>query len=501
MNKQKKKDLIIISFVIFIPLLFSTYFATEDVNKEVKKSELGILLNKAHSAYNTNNFDRAINESTEVLNNISSDEFPEQYVEAQMIIGDSYYSLSHYGNYELNHKKSFEAYEKALDIYNNGPKAIKNDVTTSHISDTYRDMGVEYQSMGNYSEAIMAYDKAIEVNPQNAEVWYNKGTSLDSLGKYEEAVEAYEKSNKIEPQKLVAKFSAIPTSGYAPLTVQFTDLSTGNPLYKWWNFGDVTGTGSDINPINHTYFKAGKYKVYLQVSKLVGDNTSEYKYITVNETFYKFDSNNGNDGKSPWGIPLSSLPSYETYHLPAEEGYIVVQNQYDFIDETTSNYSDSDPTDGNGFYISILSPDKGNWNWNGSYTLDEEDTTKGLIPGSQDNVGTIGKDGEKNMPSGRGMKVRIYSPYTKVTVIAVVGDNGPTPWTGCQFGASNKVFKALGLPDSYNGFSKENPNPGYSSNTSDPTKYPVIKYADNPYWVEVSWADQSLPTGLLTSSN
>ncbi|WP_410510111.1 PKD domain-containing protein [Methanosarcina hadiensis] len=305
--------------------------------------------------------------------------------------------------------------------------------------------------------------------------------------------------NVSEPILPIANFSVTPTSGYAPMDVIFTDNSI-NSIYKWWNFGDGIGTGSSVNPINHTYFKAGKYKVYLKVTNAVGNNTSGPTCITVNEIFYAFDPNNGNDGKSPWGESLSSLPSYETYHLPAKEGYIIVENQYDFIDDTTSNYSDSDPTDGNGFYISILSPDKGHWSCNGSYTP-EEDSTKGLIPGSQDNVGIIGKDGGKNMPSGKGTKLRVYSPYTRTTVIAVVGGNGPAPYTGCQFGASNKVFKALGLPDSYNGSSKENPNPGYASNKSDPEKYPVIRYADNPYWVEVSWADQSLPAGPLKLGN
>jgi PKD repeat protein/uncharacterized caspase-like protein len=302
-----------------------------------------------------------------------------------------------------------------------------------------------------------------------------------------------------EPMRPFANFSVTPTSGNAPLEVTFTDNSTNplykSPLYKWWNFGDGTGTGSSANTINHTYFNAGKYKVYLKVTNAVGNNTSEPMCITVNKNFYTFDPNNGDDGKSLWGISISSLPSYKTYHLPAKEGYIVVQNQYDFIDETTSNYLYPDPTDGNGFYISTLSPDKGHWSWSGSYTPYEEDSTKGLIPGSQDHVSN------KSMPSGKGSKVRIYSPYTKMNVIAVVGESGPAPRTGCQFGASNKVFKALGLPDSYNGSSKENPNPGYGSNTSDPAKYPVIKYADTPYWVEVTWADQSLPAGPLTSSN
>jgi tetratricopeptide (TPR) repeat protein len=33
-------------------------------------------------------------------------------------------------------------------------------------------------SLGKYSEAIAAYDKALEINPNYEEIWYNKGNAL-----------------------------------------------------------------------------------------------------------------------------------------------------------------------------------------------------------------------------------------------------------------------------------------------------------------------------------
>jgi tetratricopeptide (TPR) repeat protein len=32
-----------------------------------------------------------------------------------------------------------------------------------------------------FDEAIKAYDKAIEINPQNSGAWFNKGYDLDNL--------------------------------------------------------------------------------------------------------------------------------------------------------------------------------------------------------------------------------------------------------------------------------------------------------------------------------
>jgi hypothetical protein len=52
----------------------------------------------------------------------------------------------------------------------------------------------------NYEEAIKAYDKAIEINPQDSDTWYNKGLCLAHLGKYNEAVEALDKAIEIDPQ-------------------------------------------------------------------------------------------------------------------------------------------------------------------------------------------------------------------------------------------------------------------------------------------------------------
>ena len=62
---------------------------------------------------------------------------------------------------------------------------------------------------------------------------------------------------------LVADFSGNPTTGTAPVTVQFTDLSTGQHTQWSWIFGDG-GTSTLQNP-NHTY-ASGKFTVSLTVS-------------------------------------------------------------------------------------------------------------------------------------------------------------------------------------------------------------------------------------------
>jgi tetratricopeptide (TPR) repeat protein len=49
-------------------------------------------------------------------------------------------------------------------------------------------------------EAIKAFDKTIEINPQNSDAWYNKAVILNKLSKSAEAINAYEKAIEINPQ-------------------------------------------------------------------------------------------------------------------------------------------------------------------------------------------------------------------------------------------------------------------------------------------------------------
>ncbi|MDD2472567.1 MAG: DUF6345 domain-containing protein [Methanoculleus sp.] len=77
----------------------------------------------------------------------------------------------------------------------------------------------------------------------------------------------------------IADFTASPTSGAAPLTVQFTDMSTGSPTSWAWDFGD-TGTSTDQHP-THIYSSAGTYTVTLNVSNAYGCNISAQPLITV----------------------------------------------------------------------------------------------------------------------------------------------------------------------------------------------------------------------------
>jgi PKD repeat protein len=82
------------------------------------------------------------------------------------------------------------------------------------------------------------------------------------------------------PEPPVANFSGSPTTGTAPLTVAFTDNSTGAPTTWAWTFGDG-GASTTRNP-SHVYVAAGTYSVTLTATNALGSDTvTKTNYITV----------------------------------------------------------------------------------------------------------------------------------------------------------------------------------------------------------------------------
>jgi PKD repeat protein len=92
------------------------------------------------------------------------------------------------------------------------------------------------------------------------------------------------------PKVPVARFTSSVTSGTAPLTVAYSDTSTGEPKSWSWIFGDGA-TSTQQNP-THTYTDEGNYQVTLTVSNDAGSNmaskdlavTDAQPHVTPTET-------------------------------------------------------------------------------------------------------------------------------------------------------------------------------------------------------------------------
>lgn len=78
---------------------------------------------------------------------------------------------------------------------------------------------------------------------------------------------------------VVAGFTANVTEGEAPLTVQFTEQSTGFATAWRWNFGDNTSS-TERNPI-HTFSAEGTYDVTLYAERTTDPHSADEKTIDI----------------------------------------------------------------------------------------------------------------------------------------------------------------------------------------------------------------------------
>jgi PKD repeat protein len=86
-------------------------------------------------------------------------------------------------------------------------------------------------------------------------------------------------------EPVIANFSGTPTSGSAPLSVDFTNLSMGDYDICNWDFGDGA-ISSDCDDPSHVYSESGVYTVTLIVSGLGGVDTQiRNDYIQVVEEY------------------------------------------------------------------------------------------------------------------------------------------------------------------------------------------------------------------------
>ncbi len=113
----------------------------------------------------------------------------------------------------------------------------------------------------------------------------------------------------LKKESLLADFSASPTQGVGPLTVNFNDLSSGGDVASWqWDFGDGEGS-TEQNPA-HTYAKAGLFTVSLTATGPLGSNTGTkaglIKVVAPEAPLSDFSVNSAS-GFSPFIVKFSDL--------------------------------------------------------------------------------------------------------------------------------------------------------------------------------------------------
>jgi tetratricopeptide (TPR) repeat protein len=101
-------------------------------------------------------------------------------------------------------------------------------------AEDWLDEGIRLCAMGifdkaMFDEAIKAFDKAIEINPQYEKAWTGKGTAFALLRDYDDAIRAYDKAIEIDPQSTMAwenkLFRHFHNAGYILIFWKHCDLA------------------------------------------------------------------------------------------------------------------------------------------------------------------------------------------------------------------------------------------------------------------------------------
>src|SRR5262249_5944954 len=133
-------------------------------------------------------------------------------------------------------------------------------------------------------------------------------SSADDAMAVDDLVISFSLSNP--PPPVVAGFAASPTNGVAPLTVVFTNLSTGATNYSW-AFGDGN-LSTNTNPAN-TYTNPGLFSVSLTAIGPVGTNAlTRTNYILVLAPVVANFADSPTNGVAPLTVVFTNLSTGAT---------------------------------------------------------------------------------------------------------------------------------------------------------------------------------------------
>jgi tetratricopeptide (TPR) repeat protein len=94
-----------------------------------------------------------------------------------------------------------EDYQQAIKDFD---KAIE---LNPNLAEAYNNRGLVYGKLGNLQQAIKDFDKAIELNPNYAEAYYSRGIAFGKLGNLQQEIKDYDKAIELNPDLAQAYYN------------------------------------------------------------------------------------------------------------------------------------------------------------------------------------------------------------------------------------------------------------------------------------------------------
>ena len=122
-------------------------------------------------------------------------------------------------------------YDQAIFYFN---KALE---INPKIAVVYYNRGLAYDNKSQYDQAISDYTKAIELNQRYADAYYNSGLAYDNKSQYDQAISDYSKTIEIDPKYA----SAYNNRGFAYFLLKEYDKA-------WNDFNKAQALGLKLQP-------------------------------------------------------------------------------------------------------------------------------------------------------------------------------------------------------------------------------------------------------------
>ena len=113
--------------------------------------------------------------------------------------------------------------------------SLPDDATLEGRDAAFFTLGLLVQIEGDFSAAIASYDKAIELNPEYADAYNNRGNALSGLERYAEAIASFDKAIALNPELAVAYYNRgvalVDLERYAEAIASYDKAIALNPEY------------------------------------------------------------------------------------------------------------------------------------------------------------------------------------------------------------------------------------------------------------------------------